>query len=72
MPATLANIITNNYRLLAICNHCANTVELNKRQLIDKYGGDYEVPRLKSKLRCTRCRSDSCAVQLALPEDKFA
>jgi len=69
-PATLTTIHTD--RLLAICNHCANTVELNKRQLIDKYGGDCEVPRLKSKLRCTRCRSDNCDVQLALPEDKFA
>jgi|GEM_PF-6169710 len=41
MPATLANIITNNYRLLAICNHCSHTVELNLNQLIKKYGREY-------------------------------
>jgi len=72
MPATLANIITNNYRLLAICNHCSHTVELNLNQLIKKYGREYPVPGIKSKLKCTRCGSVSCAVQLALPEDKFA
>jgi DNA-directed RNA polymerase subunit RPC12/RpoP len=68
-PATLTTI--HNDRLLAICNHCAHTVELNVRQLIEKYGRDYEVPAIKRHLRCTRCGSDSCAVQLALPEDKF-
>jgi hypothetical protein len=65
-PATLNTI--HNDRLLAICNHCAHTVELNKRQLIEKFGRDYEVPVIKKHLRCTRCESDSCAVQLALLE----
>jgi DNA-directed RNA polymerase subunit RPC12/RpoP len=69
-PATFA--IIHNDRLLAICNHCVNTVELNKRQLIEKYGRGYEVPELKKHLRCTRCGSRSCAVQLALPEDQSA
>jgi hypothetical protein len=70
MTATLSTI--HNDRLLAICNQCANTVELNKRQLINKYGREYPVPGIKSKLKCTRCGSDSCAVQLALPEGGFA
>ena len=65
-PATLATIL--NDRLLAICNRCANTVELNVGKLIEKFGRDYEVPDLKKHLRCTRCESDSCAVQLALLE----
>ncbi|MDP7100836.1 MAG: hypothetical protein QF503_06760, partial [Rhodospirillales bacterium] len=63
-PATLANAQKYNSRLLAICNHCAHTVELNLNQLIMKYGREYPVPGLKLKLKCTRCGSDSCAVQL--------
>jgi len=69
-PATLATI--HNDRLLATCIYCAHTVELNLNQLIKKYGREYPVPGIKSKLKCTRCGSDSCAVQLASPEDKFA
>jgi len=37
-PATLATI--HNDRLLAICNHCANTVDLGLTSMIKKYGRD--------------------------------
>ncbi len=60
-PATLANVITNNYRLLAICDHCAHTVELDMDTLVEQHGGDYPVPAIKRRLRCTRCGSKSCA-----------
>jgi hypothetical protein len=67
MTATLAHI-QQRYTLLAICNECANTVELDVDGLVGTLGPDHPVPAIKNRLRCTRCGSDSCAVQLALPE----
>jgi hypothetical protein len=46
MSATLGNAAKYNSRLLAICNHCAHTVELNLQKLITKHGRDYPVPAL--------------------------
>ncbi len=31
MSATLANVTANNYRLLAICDHCVNNVEFERK-----------------------------------------
>jgi hypothetical protein len=67
MTATLANV-QNRYTLLAICNICAHTVELDVGGLIRTLGPDHPVPAIRKRLRCTRCGSNSCAVQLALPE----
>ena len=72
MSATLANVITNNYRLLAICDHCAHTVELDMDRLVERNGADYLVPAIKQRLKCTKCGSASCAVQVALPLDRSA
>ncbi len=55
MSATLANVTANNYRLLAICDHCAHTVELDMDRLVERHGVDYPVPALKKRLKCTRC-----------------
>ena len=52
MSATLANVITNNYRLLAICDHCAHTVELDMDRLVERNGADYLVPAIKQRLLC--------------------
>ncbi len=68
MTATLANIITNRNRLLAICNQCAHTVELDMDRLAERHGVDYRVPALKKRLKCTRCGSASCAVQVVLQD----
>jgi hypothetical protein len=64
----LANLhsITDKYRLLAICNDCANTVELNVPELKERHGPDYPVPAIRQRLKCKRCGSSSCAVHLAL------
>jgi hypothetical protein len=67
MTATLANI-KNRYQLLAICNGCAHTVELDVEGLIGTLGPDHPVPAIRKRLKCTRCGSDSCAMQLALPD----
>jgi hypothetical protein len=67
MTATLAHVQAQ-YTLLAICDECAHTAELDVDDLIDTLGPDHPVPAIKKRLRCTRCGSNSCAVQLALPE----
>jgi hypothetical protein len=71
MTATLAHI-QQRYTLLAICNECAHTVELDVDGLIGTLGVDHPVPAIRKRLKCTRCGSHSCAVQVALPEDRFA
>ncbi len=43
MTATLAHI-QQRYTLLAICNECAHTVELDVGGLIDTLGPDHPVP----------------------------
>ena len=45
-----------------------HTVELDVDSFDGTLGPDHPVPAIKKSLRCTRCGSDSCAVQLALPE----
>ena len=67
MTVTLAHV-HQRYTLLAICNECAHTVQLDTDDLIATLGPDYPVPAIRKRLRCTRCGSNSCAVQLALPE----
>lgn len=67
MTATLAHIKAR-YTLLAICNICAHTTELDVDGLIGTLGADHPVPAIRKRLRCTRCGSHSCAVQLALSE----
>ena len=67
MTATLAHV-RQRYTLLAICDECAHTVELNFDGLIDTLGPHHPVAAIKRRLRCTRCGSNSCAVQLALPD----
>jgi len=67
MTATLAHI-NQRYTLLAICNACAHTVELDVDGLIGTLGPDHPVPAIRKRLKCTRCGSGSCAVQLTLPD----
>ena len=56
------------YRHLAICDVCAHTVELDVQDLIATLGAAFPVPTSREQLRCKRCGSGSCVVQLALPE----
>ncbi|MBT5193530.1 MAG: hypothetical protein HOM07_14365 [Rhodospirillaceae bacterium] len=67
MTATLAHV-QQRYTRLAICNACAHTIKLDVDGLIGTLCPDHPVPAIKQRLRCTRCWSGSCAVQLALPE----
>ena len=49
MTATLAHI-HQRYTLLAICNDCAHTVELDVDGLIDTLGPDHPVPAIKKRI----------------------
>jgi hypothetical protein len=49
MTATLAHI-QQRYTLLAICNECANTVELDVDGLVGTLGPDHPVPAIKNRI----------------------
>ena len=49
MTATLAQVMQR-YTLLAICNDCAHTVELDVEGLIDTLGPDHPVPAIKKRI----------------------
>ena len=65
-PATLRDIYET-YRLNAICNDCGRCRELEVAGLMDRYGDNFEVPRLTKMVKCSECGSEhGCAVQLGL------
>ena len=63
-PATLGDVF-NQYRLNAVCNDCGRCKELDVGHLKDRYGENFEVPRLSKMAKCKECGSPhGCAVQL--------
>jgi len=65
-PATLGDIYET-YKLNAICNDCGRCRELEVAWLMDRYGDNFEVPRLTKMVKCSECGSEhGCAVQLGL------
>ena len=62
--ATLGSVF-GRYKLNAICNDCGRSKELDVAALKDKYGADFEVPRLAKMAKCTKCESpNGCRVRL--------
>ena len=62
--ATLGSVFEK-YKLNAICNDCGRSKELNVAALIEKYGDEFEVPRLSKMAKCTKCESpNGCRVRL--------
>ena len=62
--ATLGSVFER-YKLNAICNDCGRCKELDVAALKDKYGDDFEVPRLAKMVKCTECGSPhGCVVHL--------
>ena len=51
-----------NYRLNATCHDCGQSKELDVGQLKDKYGEDFDIPRLNEMLKCTKCPSPNGSV----------
>ena len=62
--ATLGSVFEK-YKLNAICNDCGRFKELDVATLKEKYGDDFEVPRLSKMAKCTKCESpNGCRVRL--------
>ena len=62
--ATLGSVFEK-YKLNAICNDCGRSKELDVAALKEKYGDDFEVPRLSKMAKCTKCESpNGCRVCL--------
>ena len=65
-PATLGYVL-GQYKLNAVCLDCGRCVELDVPELMEKYGEDFEVPRLSKMAKCTECGSlQGCGVDLGL------
>ena len=52
--ATLGSVFER-YKLNATCHDCGQSKELDVGQLKDKYGVDFEIPRLNEMIKCTKC-----------------
>ena len=62
--ATLGSVF-GKYKLNANCNDCGRCKELDVTALKDKYGDDFEIPRLSKMVKCTNCESpNGCRVRL--------
>jgi uncharacterized Zn finger protein len=62
--ATLGSVF-GKYKLNANCHDCGRSKELDVAALKDKYGDDFEVPRLSKMVKCSECGSPhGCVVHL--------
>ena len=62
--ATLGSVFEK-YKLNANCNDCGRSKELDVAALKDKYGDDFEIPRLSKMVKCSECGSPhGCVVHL--------
>ena len=59
--ATLGSVFER-YKLNATCHDCGQSKELDVGQLKDKYGEDFEIPRLNEMLKCTKRPSQNGSV----------
>jgi hypothetical protein len=59
--ATLGSVFER-YKLNATCHDCGQSKELDVGQLKDKYGEDFEVPRLSKMVKCTKRPSPNRSV----------
>ena len=59
--ATLGSVFEK-YKLNGTCHNCGQSKELDVAALKDKYGDDFEIPRLNKMLKCTKCPSPNGSV----------
>ena len=59
--ATLGNVFER-YKVNATYHDCGQSKELDVGQLKDKYGEDFEIPRLNEMLKCTKRPSPNGSV----------
>jgi len=65
MDAATLGSVFESYKLNAVCNDCGKSKELDVAALKDKYGDDFEIPRLSKMVKCKKCGSPhGCAVHL--------
>jgi len=65
----LGDAVRRGVPLWVCCEACSHNVEMNAGELADLLGYDFPVPRLKGRLRCSRCgsRDADVRVQYASP-----
>ena len=65
MSAATLGSVFEKYKLNAICHDCGQSKELDVAALKDKYGDDFEIPRLSKVVKCRKCGSPlGCVVHL--------
>ena len=65
MDAATPGSVFERYKLNAVCNDCGRSKELDVAALKEKYGDDFEVPRLSKMAKCTKCESpNGCRVRV--------
>ena len=62
MGAVTLGSVFEKYKLNAICHDCGQSKELDVAALKDKYGDDFEIPRLSKMVKCTKCESPNGGV----------
>ena len=62
MDAATLGSVFKRYKLNAVCNDCGRSKELDVAALKDKYGDDFEIPRLSKMVKCTKCESPNGGV----------
>ena len=61
VAATLGSVF-GNYKLNATWHDCGQSKELDVAALKDKYGEDFEIPRLSKIVKCTNCESPNAGI----------
>ncbi len=64
IPATLANLITNDNDLRASCDACGRSELLDIPSLVARYGDDMALPEIGQRLRCQGCGAKVGRVQV--------
>jgi hypothetical protein len=63
-PVPIASYIGMNVRLLAVCERCWNTAELQPHALMARLGSDCTSFDVRRRLRCSRCDSRNVDFQV--------
>ena len=62
MGAAMLGSVFERYKLNATCHDCGQSKELDVGQLMEKYGEDFEIPRLNRMLKYLKCKSPNGSV----------
>lgn len=65
--ATLAELADQKVAVLCWCNRCGHNAVLDAGSLASALGGDFPVPEIGARMRCSRCRAKDVATRPAWP-----